>query len=276
MSFHIVTDTSADLPESIINKYNIEIVPMSIQIGEKTFKDQIELSNEALYNYLAHEDIFPKTSRPSPQYYIDVFEKLGKDAPILCITLSTGLSSSYESALMAKKKTNKPIEIIDSLNASIGVGLQVIKACELREQGVSFNNTIREVLNYRNQIKTFFTLDTLEYIVKGGRLSNWEGTIGQVLQIKPMLFNLPDGTIGTLEKVRGRKKSLKRLVQLIEACDKDFAKTRIGISHTQALEEAETVAEKLQNSLQPKEIIITELGPTIASHTGLGTILVAL
>ncbi|SMB96498.1 EDD domain protein, DegV family [Desulfonispora thiosulfatigenes DSM 11270] len=276
MQLQIVTDSSADLPKEIINKYSIEVVPLSIQIKNETFLDQVEINNETFYKSLESSKEMPKTSRPAPAYYVDVFEKLSKKGPIVCITLSSGLSGSYESAVLAKSMVNAKIEIIDSLNASLGTGMNVIKACDLREEGKSFEEIVEKVITYRDNLNTFFTIDTLEYIVKGGRLSSWEGAIGQVFDIKPILYNLPDGTIGTLEKVRGRKKALKKLVKLVEETGKDFTKIKIGISHTKCLSEALEIKAILNESLKPQEIIISELGPTIGAHTGLGAILIAL
>lgn len=276
MQLQIVTDTSSDLPKEIINKYNIEVVPLSIQLGEETYLDQVEISNKVFFDKLNSSKDMPKTSRPAPQYYVDVFEKLIKKGPIICITLSSGLSGSYESALLAKNMVEGEIEVIDSLNASIGTGQQVIEACKLREEGKSFQEIVKQVKLYRDNLKTYFTIDTLEYIVKGGRLSNWEGAIGQVFNIKPILCNAPDGTIGNLEKVRGRKKALRRLFKLVEETGRDFTNTRIGISHTRCLEDAIAFKKHLEDELNCKDIIITELGPTIGAHTGLGAILISL
>lgn len=276
MQLQIVTDSSADLPKEILEKHNITVVPLSIQIGNQSYLDQVEITNEEFYKKLELSKEAPKTSRPAPGYYADVFERLSKKGPIICITLSSGLSGSYESAMLAKNSVNAQIEIIDSLNASLGTGMSVIRACDLRDEDKGFEEIVQNVIEYRNNLNTYFTINTLEYIVKGGRLSNWEGAIGQVFDIKPILYNQPDGIIGTLEKVRGRKRSLKRLIKLVEGSDKDFSKVKIGISHANCLSEALEIKESLSNLLEPKEIIISELGPTIGSHTGLGAILIAL
>ncbi|NMA01212.1 MAG: DegV family protein [Clostridia bacterium] len=276
MKVQIITDSSADLPSNFIERYNIQVVPLAIQFGSDTYLDQVEISNHLFYQKLHENDQLPKTSRPSPLAFKEAFLKGVEKGPVLCITLSSGLSGTYESALLAKKMLNQEIEVIDSLNASIGTGLQVIKACQMAEEGLTLKEIRQEIISYRNNMKTYFTLDTLENIIKGGRLSSWEGAIGQVLNIKPVLYNQADGTIGTLEKVRGRKKSLRRLLELVEATGKDFSECTIGITHARAQEEVSELVEELNNNLRPKEIIVSELGPVIGTHTGFGTILLAL
>lgn len=275
MQVQVVSDSSCDLPKKIIEKYNIQIVPLSIQFADKTYIDQVELDNNTFYEKLSQGGELPKTSRPNPIAFAETFKDAGKKGPVLCITLSSGLSGTYESALIAKDMVDCQVEVIDSLNASIGIGLQVIKASQLALQGLSIDEIKNRIIKFRNEMNTFFTVDTLENIVKGGRLSSWEGAIGQVLSIKPILYNQPDGKIGTLEKARGRKRSLKRLVQLAEASNKDFSQISIGITHFRADEELQQLVEELKETLHPKDIIISELGPVIGSHTGFGTILIA-
>lgn len=275
MQVQIVTDSSCDIPKEIIKKYSINVVPLSIHFNDETYIDQIQIDNNQFYDKLVQGGDLPKTSRPNPAAFAETFKNVGKKGPVLCITLSSGLSGTYDSALIAKGMVDCRVEIIDSLNASIGIGLQVIKACQLAEQGLNIEEIVEQITKYRGNMNTFFTVDTLENIVKGGRLSSWEGAIGQVLNIKPILYNQPDGYIGTLEKVRGRKRSIKRLVQLAEETGKDFSQIPIGITHAKAGEDLDQLVQELQEKLNPKEIIISELGPIIGTHTGFGAILIA-
>ena len=171
----------------------------------------------------------------------------------MCITLSSGLSGTYESALLAKKMLNQEIEVIDSLNASIGTGLQVIKACQMAEEGLTLKEIRQEIISYRNNMKTYFTLDTLENIIKGGRLSSWEGALGQVLNIKPVLYNQTDGTIGTLEKVR--VKNLCGGFWNWLRLGKDFSES-IGITHAKAQEEVAELVEELKKLLAPRRLLL--------------------
>lgn len=278
MKVQIITDSSADLPSEFLERYHVRIVPLTIEIRSNSYLDQIEISNDQFYQELLENDDLPKTSRPSPIAFQEAFTQATKEGPVLCITLSSGLSGTYESALMAQKsgKYSSKVEVIDSLNASLGTGLQVIKAARMAEDGYSLKKIQQEIIKYRGEMKTFFTVDNLENIVKGGRLTPWEGALGQVLNIKPILYNQSDGTIGVLEKVRGRKKSLRRILELVESTDRDFSQTIIGLSHAKADEDVEFLVEELRTRVNPRDIIIGELGPVIGTHTGFGTILLAL
>jgi DegV family protein with EDD domain len=274
LQVQIITDSSCDLPKDIIKRYGIRIVPLSIHFNEETYVDQLEINNDTFYKKLSQGSELPKTSRPNPVAFAKAFKEAGNNQPVICITLSSGLSGTYESAILAKGMVECQVEVIDSLNASIAVGLLVIKAAKLAEQGLGIDLIKNEIIKYRNEINTFFTLDTLENIVKGGRLSSWEGAIGQVLNIKPILYNQRDGLIGTLEKVRGRKRSLKRLVQLAEETGKDFSQLTLGITHSRA-DDINQLVQDIKETLHPKEIIISELGPVIGTHTGFGAVLIA-
>lgn len=275
MQVQVVTDSSCDLPKKIIDEFEIEVVPLSIHFAGETFVDQVEIENNTFYHKLSLGGELPKTSRPTPAAFAAAFEKARRKGPVLCITLSSGLSGTYESALLAKEMVSFEVEVLDTLNASIGIGLQVIKACELARKGLGIKEIVDQVIKYRQEMHTYFTVDTLENIVKGGRLSSLEGAIGQVLNIKPILYNLPTGHIGTLEKVRGRKRSLKRILQLVEETNGDFSTTRIGITHAKAEEDVAFLVEELEKRVKPREIIVSELGPVIGAHTGFGTILLA-
>ncbi|MFZ7103561.1 MAG: DegV family protein [Peptococcaceae bacterium] len=271
----VVTDSSCDLPQDIIDQYGIQVVPLFIHFDHETYLDGLEIDKQTFYHKLSLGGELPKTSRPTPIAFADAFTKAHKKGPVLCITLSSGLSGTYESALIAREMVPFEVEVVDTLNASIGIGLQVLKACELARQGMDLKEIVLQILQYRREMSTYFTVNTLENLIKGGRLSGIEGAIGQVLNIKPVLYNLPDGYIGTLEKVRGRKKSLKRLIQLAQESGRDFSSATIGITHARAGEEMAELVRELRETLKPQKIIISELGPVIGAHTGFGTILLA-
>ena len=137
MKIQIVADSAADLPLEFVLKNNIEVVPMNIQFGDQTFKDGIELSKEAFYEKMSISKDVPKTSLPAPQAFVEAFNKAKDKGPILCITISAATSGTYQSALVAKSMFDHPIEVIDSLNISMGTGLQIMKAQELIDQGFS-------------------------------------------------------------------------------------------------------------------------------------------
>ena len=211
MRVQLVTDTAADIPQHIIDEYNIEIVPLSIIFGNEVYLDGIEITTPDFYEKMAATKGLPKTSQPTPQAFVEAFQRAHSRGPVLCITLSSGLSGTYQSAVLAKAMVDFEVEVIDSLNISIGIGMQVIEACRLAERGKSLQEIKEAILKYRSEMIAYFTLNTLENAVKGGRVKPWEGGIAQFLSIKPVMSTLPDGTLGNSEKIRGRKKAIKRL-----------------------------------------------------------------
>lgn len=273
MKIQIVADSAADLPLEFVLKNNIEVVPMNIQFGDQTFKDGIELSKEAFYEKMSISKDVPKTSLPAPQAFVEAFNKAKDKGPILCITISAATSGTYQSALVAKSMFDHPIEVIDSLNISMGTGLQIMKAQELIDQGLSLEEVKEEILRNRNNYHTFIAIKDLENVIKGGRISNWKGNIAQFLDIKPILNLFPDGSIKVVANIRGRKKQLRRVLELFQETNKDVSKEPFVILHAKApQDELDYLIKEIRRILNPKEIILGELGPAMGSHGGFGSI----
>ena len=273
MKIQIVADSAADLPLEFVIKNNIEVVPMNIQFGDQTFKDGIELSKEAFYEKMSISKDVPKTSLPAPQAFVEAFNKAKDKGPILSITISAATSGTYQSVLVAKSMFDHPIEVIDSLNISMGTGLQIMKAQELIDQGLSLEEVKEEILRNRNNYHTFIAIKDLENVIKGGRISNWKGNIAQFLDIKPILNLFPDGSIKVVANIRGRKKQLRRVLELFQETNKDVSKEPFVILHAKApQDELDYLIKEIRRILNPKEIILGELGPAMGSHGGFGSI----
>lgn len=273
MKIQIVADSAADLPLEFVLKNNIEVVPMNIQFGDQTFKDGIELSKEAFYEKISISKDVPKTSLPAPQAFVEAFNKAKDKGPILSITISAATSGTYQSVLVAKSMFDHPIEVIDSLNISMGTGLQIMKAQELIDQGLSLEEVKEEILRNRNNYHTFIAIKDLENVIKGGRISNWKGNIAQFLDIKPILNLFPDGSIKVVANIRGRKKQLRRVLELFQETNKDVSKEPFVILHAKApQDELDYLIKEIRRILNPKEIILGELGPAMGSHGGFGSI----
>jgi len=272
MKVQLVTDSAADIPKHFIEKYNIEIVPLGIIFSDEVYLDGIEITTNTFYEKMAATQELPKTSQPTPQAFVEAFQKAHSRGPVLCITLSSGLSGTYQSALLAKEMVDFEVEVIDSLNISIGIGMQVIEACRLAEEGSPLQEIKKAILKYRSEMIAYFTLNTLENAVKGGRVKPWEGGIAQLLSIKPVMSTLPDGTLGNSEKIRGRKKAIKRILELVMNTKKDLSATVIGIAHSSDQDEINHIAKEITTNLNPKELIIANLGPVFGTHGGFGVI----
>ena len=274
MSIKIITDTGADLSEEIINQYSIQVIPMTIHFGEEIFEDRINLTNEEFFEKLNHFKGFPKTASPSPGTFVDAIENADEE-DILIITMSSQLSSTYQNALIAQNMSDKNVVVIDSKNASIGVALPVILAARMAQQGKELEQIKTELEKYIEQQYTVFIVETMDYLIKGGRINKYAGMLASALNIKLISIKSPEGAIELVEKCRGSQKAFKKMFDMIQQRDADLSNKVVGITHVNALERAIQMKELLKEQCGAQEIIISEMGATIGSHTGEGTILVS-
>ncbi|MBS1412181.1 MAG: DegV family protein [Christensenellaceae bacterium] len=280
MSFAIVTDTSANLPTPWAEEKNVIVAPFSYLIDGEEFVclDTREFKCGEYYQSL-REGLKITTSQINPQRYMDYMEpvlKGGQD--ILYIGLSSGVSGSFASAQIAREQLleNYPqrnIRLVDSLGASLGEGLLVIKAARLREEGTNLDETADFLLKRRRHIYQVFTVDDLMYLRRGGRLSNAAAAIGTILGIKPVLKGNEAGKIVAFGKIRGRKGVIAALAGHYERLAAETEAQIIGISHGDCLEDAEKLAALLaQSSRPPAEIMIVEHEPVTGSYLGPGAL----
>ena len=271
----IVTDSSADIPKNIINKYHIYTVPMNISVNGKEYEEGVDITPKEFYKEMAISRELPKTSQPSPARYAQTFSKLSGQGEVLCFTIASTLSGSFDSARLGKELSGNPsVEVFDTLAGSIGHGLQVIKAAEMAQAGFSMDEILSQLSRYRQEMRFLILLDTLENIVKGGRLSRFKGSLAKILNIKAILHNV-EGRVEVLEKVRGRQLSLKRVINLVGERCVDFSERPIGISHVNILPDAQFLSQELEKLYHPKEIIIHDMGATIATYAGKAGLIVA-
>ena len=212
----IITDSTADLPRDIIEKYDIEVIPLFVSFGDKVYKDGIDIKLGQLFTKIEKENVFPQTSQVNPQRFYEHYKKyIDKGYSILSIHLSSKMSGTYQSACLAKDMLDSDnITIIDSNNVTSGLGLLVIKACKLRDEGLSIDEIVKGVKETIPHIKSVLAFETLDYLVKGGRLSKTAGFIGNVLGIKPILA-VENGEMVVKDKVRGSKKAIRAIFEYI-------------------------------------------------------------
>jgi DegV family protein with EDD domain len=257
------------------------MIPLKITFEDGgTFLDRLEISPSQFVDKMIKSKTLPKTSAPDPDTFISYFNKGVKEAgQVLFISLSSGLSSTYQTAVLAREMIGSPnIYIFDSLTASLGTGIPAIKAARMAALGLDVNTIVEELTKIRKTREVLFTLDTLENVVKGGRLSRIQGMAGTVLNIKPILRGNIEGVPEITEKVRGRKKAIHRLVDIIgEIPELNVHEKIMGISHVCCPEDAEKLARDIEDKYQPKEkIIISEMGATIGIYAGAGGLMINL
>ena len=270
----IITDSTSDLSLEILRKYNIDVVPLYVVFNKNTYKDGVDITTDVLYEKVNELGELPKTSAPTPIDFYNVFKPHideGKD--IIYIGLSSYLSTTIQNAkLAASEFPNANIEIIDSHNLSAGIGLIVLKVVDYVNQGMDLKEIVENINNYTKKVRTYFAVDDLEYLQKGGRCSALQGFIGNMLKIRPIL-KVIDGKISLYQKVRGKKeKSLNTTLDYVFE-DKDILDTdRLVVIHSHAPEEFGYLKTEIEKNLNIKEIISLEAGCVICSHCGPKTI----
>lgn len=275
----IVTDSTADIPLEVREKYGIQMVPLKVHFGEETYLDSITIYSEEFYNKLSQAESLPTTSQPSPVEFLDTYKKLIEEDPDVCIVsihIASVLSGTYQSAVLAKSllETQANITIIDSKSASYGIGMLVVAAAQAINDGNSLETCIEDVYTLRNQTQLYFLVDTLEFLQKGGRIGKAASVLGSLLNVKPILSIDKSGEVISVDKVRGQKKALARIIELLK---KDFTaeqKINLTVAHSNALSYGEEVSAMLKEHFQIKEVSFTTIGPVVGTHTGPGAIAV--
>jgi len=282
MAVRIITDTSCDLTEEYLHRYAIEMLPLKVTFeNDDTYLDRIEISPAQFVQKMQASRTLPKTSAPDPATLVRCFEKgLEECGQVLFVSISSGLSSTYQTAQLASQMVNHPqVKLFDTRTASLGTGIAAIQAADLAAQGRTLDEILEELAQLRERREVLFTLDTLENIVKGGRLSKLQGMAATVLNIKPILRGNPQGVPEVAEKIMGRKKALQRLTDMLgEVYNRDLLRDKmIGISHVSCPEDAHRLAAAIKQKYLPQpEIIVAEMGATIGSYAGVGGLMVSV
>jgi len=270
----IVTDSSCDLPRKYIDELDISVIPLKIEIDGHDFTDGVDLTHESFYAKMKASPTLPKTSQPSPQAFYDSFkEGLEHYGEVLSLHLSSKLSATYDAASVAKEKIGGDIEVFDTLSGSIGVGLQVLKAAELAKEGLSKTQIVESLKEYRDQMHVVVYLETLENAVKGGRVSKPKEFVANLFNLKPVV-HVEDGLVKIMKTLRGKKKGIRSLIEEMEKKNINYTDRIVAITHCDCLEDALQLKEEIVEKFQPKEIILTTMGPVIGSHAGAGGLLV--
>lgn len=275
----ILTDSACDLPQKLLK--HIEVIPISLLIDGQNYKDTVDITKNKFYSLIKKAKNFSGTAAPSPYEYLKKY--INDNDNVFVFTISSALSSSYNNALIAKKmlaeqfseRANKAIHVFDSLNASIGQGLIILKLKELIEKNLPQQQIIQQVETYIKDTKTFFVLDRMDNLIKSGRINKLMGKLVSTLNIKLILGKSDEGEIVLYDKVRGTKNSMNRLLSLIEKHGTKLDERILGIAHYDCLERAQQLKEKAQQLFPFKDIIITEMGPTIATYADQGGLLVS-
>lgn len=269
----IITDSTAYLSQETVDQYGIHVLPLKVHWEGETFRDNVDIHPQNFYEDLEKTEWLPTTSQPSMQEFLNLYEKVAPDVDaIIVILISSGISGTVDSARSAAQEFDKvPVEVVDSHLTSVGLALVVKKAADLISEGVALNEVVRQVKEIAADVRTYFVVDTLKYLHKGGRIGGASRYVGTALKIKPILTLTPDGRIDALEKVRTRKKALQRVIRIAHKYA-DNGKVIGGVIHANAPEMAKQFMEMAYESLDVKELDLYELSPVIGTHVGPGTL----
>ena len=264
----IITDSAADLPQEIALHRSIRIVPLYVTLGDETFKDGVELSPEELYHKMKFDKAVPRTSQPSPEDFHQAFEGAATD--VLCLTISANLSGTHQSAELSKELLTDSvhIDIYNTKNASLGEGIKVLIADDLAQAG----HSAAEIISKLDAVKlrTVFTVEHLQYLERGGRVSKTQATVAAVLDIKPMLTMSPEGLIENETKVKGRQKSIRYLLEQMEQDLTPEYAGYIALSQAACPEEAKKILDIIHTKYPQAKVVSGTIGAAIGSHTGPG------
>jgi fatty acid kinase fatty acid binding subunit len=268
----IVLDSTADFPQAADRFPNWRVVPLYVRFGDESFRDYVDLQPPEFYRRLREADRPPTTSQPTPADFLAVYEELSTYDRVLSIHLSRRLSGTYESAERAAAEAGPRVRTIDSETASAAIAILALAVQRRLERGTTDDEVDELVERFRRQAALIFTVDTLEYLAKGGRIGKAAALAGQLLHIKPIL-TLSEGEVLPLKKVRGAQKAYREFGRQFEERTSDGPGLRVGIAHAEAPERLEAL-EQLVHRIRPQaEIeVATTLGPVVGTHAGPGTV----
>ncbi|AGK52694.1 DegV family protein [Bacillus sp. 1NLA3E] len=276
MSLTIITDSVSDLPITFYEDNDVVLLPLKVELEDKEYDDQIEIDPNTVYQAIRAGKI-PKTSQVPPQRFKDLFTEMAINKQDgIYIAFSSQLSGTYQTAVMILNQVKEEypdfnLTIIDSKCASLGLGLVAVEAVRLANENVSKDELVKRLQFHAFHMEHLFTVEDLDYLARGGRVSKAAAFVGGLLNIKPLL-NVEDGKLVPLEKLRGKKKLLHRVIELMKVRGKGFEQQIVGISHADNAEGAQEIQAMIQEELHPKQIMVSSIGSVIGAHTGPGTI----
>lgn len=266
----IVTDSTCDLPKEVADFYDIEIVPLNIIFGADLYKDGVDIDRKEFYKMLTESEDFPKTSQPSPDDFTNAYKRVfarGDAESVISLHLSANLSGTYNSALKASEEFGGKVTLIDSETVSLGLGIMAIAAAEMARNGISAEKITAKLAEMKKSQKLFFTLETVDYLIKGGRVGKAKGFLGKILSLKPIL-TLVDGEVRPLSKARNREKIIEKILSLLPT---DLSEGRLAVAHAADPSKIDLIMNALEGRCDLNKILTGEIGPTVGAHCGPGT-----
>jgi DegV family protein with EDD domain len=269
----IVTDSTAAMPDSLIQEYAIQVAPQVVIWDEVTYEDGIDITAEAFYERLATDEKMPTTSQATIASFKQAFEPIvDAGRPVLAVVLGDQLSGTYQSAMQAKEMfPGAEIEVFNSETVAMALGFQVVAAARVAENGGNLQDALEVVRRAHDQTGLLIVVDTLEFLHRGGRIGGAAHLFGTALNLKPLL-EVRDGRVEPVERIRTKKKALARLLEILESRVQDARPLQITIHHTGDPEAARKLEETVRERFAPDEMFSSLIAPAVGVHAGPGAI----
>lgn len=268
----IVTDSGTDVPEALCHRWDIHVLPLLVQYEAMTCRDRVDITVQQVLDRLDLE--IPKTSMPTLGDAVALLESLRDQGykEALAVTISSGLSGTCQMLrLAAEDIEGMDVRVVDSRSIGIGAGALVIRAAELAAQGMGLDALEQSVEAMTRKIHVFFTMETLQYLQKGGRIGKMSAAVGNLLSVRPVITCNKEGVLQTVQKVRGNSAALEAAVSQTVKAVGDQKRFRLFVAHADAAKRARTAAEILKTRLpNAEDILLAEIGPALAVHSGPG------
>lgn len=264
----IVTDSTCDLPKEIVEEYDIHVVPLTVKLGNKSFRDYYDLSPLQFYEMLKTTNDFPTTSQPSVDEFLQTYKKFGNQDDIISIHISLDMSKTAQSASVALQQLpDYKIHIIDSRTVCLGLGLIVLESAKAVKEGADAKEVIKLIDELKSKVKVYFSVETLEYLQKGGRIGKAQGFLGTMLKIKPLLA-VVDGFVTPVERIRGAGKLINRMVEIVKDDAGQNKKIKASFVRGESEAQLSELTSQLNDAVEVEELFRSYVGTVITSHAG--------
>jgi DegV family protein with EDD domain len=267
----LITDSTCDIPSTLIERYDIVVVPLHVIWGDETFRDRVDMEPQAFYRRLTEDPEYPTTAHPTPDGFLATYREAlrGSAEEIAVITLSSELSGAFEAAKQAGTEIDTPVHVVDSKGTTMSLGWQVLAAARAREAGGDAGAMIQAAEQTREAVILEVALDTLEYLYKGGRIGGATKFIGSLLNIKPLVYvDHQTGKVEAAARVRTRKRGLETLYRRFFEQIDTHKTMHVAVMHGDAPEDAKEIADRIEREYSPAELLVGITGPVLGVHTG--------
>lgn len=270
----LVTDSTCNLYPELAVERHIYVAPLYVLWGEEAYKDGVDITEKEFFRRLSTTTAIPTTSQVSPQDFIDLFEHARKTEEadeVICAVLSSDLSGTYASAIQAQTAVDFPVHVVDTRQISWALGFTLLEAANMRDAGAGVDEIVASIKATADYSRLFFTIESLEFLHRGGRIGNAARLVGTALSIKPLL-EVENGIVETVDKVRTRKRAIKQLVKVIQDRSNGRGIKRLAVIHGEAQEDADELLAYANETLNPTESYNSYLTAVLAVHTGPGAV----